>query len=456
MVNTSFIVLSLLLVPRLYCIHDQDFNMATQLEPVTSQKECKDTETGRHGNTANYDPKLDTILEHEVGYKEYLEGLDLVVSDKESRWVRSKIDLVVLPMFLITQMLQFLDKTALNYANLFDYQDALGLEDNQFNYLSAMLFAGYFFGQYPCGWLIGRFKAQRVFAISCALWSLMVILMTQARTYSSVLALRFIMGLFEAAVTPGLTLMTGWWYQRREIPLRQCIWYSSLGLGGIVGSYISMGISTLPEDSTPARWEILFYILGGVTMLWSIIIYIFLPDAPSNARFLNERQRIIAVKRVAANEMGIKNKEFNKKQALVAFYDPKMILIWIAIFAAAIPNGVLNSFSTIIIEDLGFSTTRTTELKSVGDAIQVISLMIGGAITLNVPNSRLFTATVANILCTTCAACMAYLPRSNTWGRLVSFWLVNSQSVGFTVSLITISSNMGGYTHRSMASAMIL
>jgi len=51
---------------------------------------------------------------------------------------------------------------------------------------------------------------------------------------------------------------------------------------------------------------------------------------------------------------------------------------------------------------------------------------------------------------------MAYLPRSNTWGRLVSFWLVNAQSVGFTVSLTTISSNMAGYTHRSLASALVL
>lgn len=70
--------------------------------------------------------------------------------------------------------------------------------------------------------------------------------------------------------------------------------------------------------------------------------------------------------------------------------------------------------------------------------------------------ARLITATAANILCTVTAGLMAYLPRSNTWGRLVSFWLVNSQSVGFTVSLTTISSNMAGYTHRSLASAMIL
>jgi len=126
----------------------------------------------------------------------------------------------------------------------------------------------------------------------------------------------------------------------------------------------------------------------------------------------------------------------------------------------------------------GFTTTKTTELKSVGDAVQIVALFIGGMITLNVRNcmspkdifepivrtsllthcqkARLLTATTANILCTVSAALLAYLPRSNTWGRLVCFWLTNAQSVGFTVSLTTISSNMAGYTHRSFASALIL
>ncbi|KAF5972279.1 hypothetical protein FBULB1_8804 [Fusarium bulbicola] len=377
--------------------------------------------------------------ENAVGYSEYLEARDIEFSDAEAKKLRWKLDLVILPMFLVTQALQFMDKTSLNYANLFGYQEALGLKGNQFNYLSAMVYAGYFFGQYPCGWLIGRFPAQKVMAISVFL----------------ALAVRFIMGVFEAAVTPGLTLMTGFWYTRREIPLRQCIWYSSLGWGGIVGSYISMGVSKLPVDLKPERWELIFFILGGATCLWAFVIWFFLPDSPSNARFLNHRERLIAVKRVASNETGIKNKAFDKDQVVLGFTDPKTLLLFTSVFAAAIPNGVVNSFSTIIIRDMGFSTTRTTQLKSVGDAVQIIGLIIGGSIILNVPNSRLLTATVANMLCTISAACMAYLPRDNTWGRLVCFWLVNTQSVGFTVSLTTISSNMAGYTHRSLASALV-
>ncbi|KFY95992.1 hypothetical protein V498_02976 [Pseudogymnoascus sp. VKM F-4517 (FW-2822)] len=253
----------------------------------------------------------------------------------------------------------------------------------------------------------------------------------------------------------GLTLMTGFWYTRREIPLRQCIWYSSLGWGGIVGSYMAMGISKLPVNMKPERWELIFYILCVVTCLWAFVVWFVLSDSPSNAIFLNHRERLIAVKCVSGNETGIKNKHFDKGQIVAGFTDPKTILIFISVFAAAIPNGVVNSFSTIIIRDMGFDITMTTKLKSVGDAVQIMSLLIGGIVILNVPNSRLLTATTANILCTVSAACMAYLPRSNTWGRLVAFWLVNSQSVGFTVALTTISSNMGGFTHRSLASALV-
>ncbi|MAD83206.1 MAG: hypothetical protein CL912_09585 [Deltaproteobacteria bacterium] len=55
----------------------------------------------------------------------------------QNKRVRWKIDLIILPIFLITQALQFMDKTALNYANLFGYKQALNLKGQQFNYLSA-------------------------------------------------------------------------------------------------------------------------------------------------------------------------------------------------------------------------------------------------------------------------------------------------------------------------------
>jgi MFS family permease len=331
-------------------------------------------------------PDDSSQIKTSVGYSEYVAGLDLEFTSSEERRARWKIDLVIIPTFLLTQAIQQMDRTALNYVNLFGYQQALGLYGNQFNFLSSTVYAGYFFGQYPSGWLIGRFPAQRVLSISIFAVGVLMILMTQCKNYSSAMAVRFFTGFFVGAVIPCLTLMTGFWYTRREIPLRQCIWFSGLGWGGIVDSYISMGISKLPDGTSPSKWQLVFFILGGVSCFWGIIVFFFLPDTPSSASFLTPRERILAVARVARNGTGIKNRHFDRKQAWLAFYDPKTVLLFIAVAASAIPNSVITSFSTVIIRDMGFTTTKTTALKSVGDAIQIITLFIGGTITLNIPN----------------------------------------------------------------------
>lgn len=71
-----------------------------------------------------------------------------------------------------------------------------------------------------------------------------------------------------------------------------------------------------------------------MTCIWAFVVWFLLPDSPSSAWFLNQRERLIAVKRVVSNETGIKNKSFDKKQAFVAFGDPKAVLLFISVFAA--------------------------------------------------------------------------------------------------------------------------
>lgn len=36
--------------------------------------------------------------------------------------------------------------------------------------------------------------------------------------------------------------MTGFWYTREESPLRQTIWYSAIGWGGMIGALMAAGI----------------------------------------------------------------------------------------------------------------------------------------------------------------------------------------------------------------------
>jgi hypothetical protein len=56
-----------------------------------------------------------------------------------------------------------------------------------------------------------------------------------------------------------------------------------------------------------------------------------LSDSLANSFFPNERERLIAVKRVAGNETEIQNEKFVPKQALVAFKDPKALLLFTSV-----------------------------------------------------------------------------------------------------------------------------
>lgn len=147
-------------------------------------------------------------------------------------------------------------------------------------------------------------------------------------------------GFFEAAVTPGLSLMTGFYYTRGEAPLRQTIWYGSVGWGGMIGSLMAAGIEKANASSlavpkwgasasspalpcaladvrfySPALYaELIFIVLGAITIAWGAVLYFFLADGPSNAFWLKPEQRTLAVARVAANGVGIKNKKFKPEQ----------------------------------------------------------------------------------------------------------------------------------------------
>lgn len=65
--------------------------------------------------------------------------------------------------------------------------------------------------------------------------------------------------------------------------------------------------------------------------------------------------------------------------------------------------------------------------------------------------------TIGNLVCVLGTALMSFLPftPANNWPRLVGFWLVNVQSVGFTIGLVMVSTNIGSYSKRIVTSSCI-
>ena len=88
-------------------------------------------------------------------------------------------------------------------------------------------------------------------------------------------------------------------------------------------------------------------------MFLGIVLFFFLADGPSSAKWLRKDDRPMAVARVAASGVGVKTTTFNWKHGIEALTDPKNWLLSIAMFGSSVPNGVLTSkFPSARCQDL--------------------------------------------------------------------------------------------------------
>lgn len=88
-------------------------------------------------------------------------------------------------------------------------------------------------------------------------------------------------------------------------------------------------------------FEAIFICFGALTIAVSILVLLFLPDTPAQARFLTKDERAQAVARVEANMTGIKNDKWKREQVMEALCDPNAWLLVIGYLASVIPNNGL-------------------------------------------------------------------------------------------------------------------
>ncbi|KAJ2984636.1 hypothetical protein NUW54_g10439 [Trametes sanguinea] len=395
----------------------------------------------------------------------------------------------------MAQGLSYLDKTALNYGNLYGMKQALHVSGGQFSWFaSSELYAlattfdtalkatcvqfssglGYLVGNYPDSWLLQHYPTGKVLAITTLIWATIVITTPACTNFAGTMVNRFFLGLLEAIVTPGMTLLTSIWYAQAEVPFRSLIWYSFNGWAGIFGGFVAYGIGHI-ENPEIALWKYIFLILGGMSVAFAVILWFFFPDSPVDARFLTSEEKVLAVKRVAEAKVGVKNTQFKWYQIQHALVDPKTWLLFIASIAAQIPNGIVSNFSTIIIkvtsrdwllrscrtliiiidsQGLGFTTLQSTLLDAASSGVQIASLLLAGWVCMRFKNMRVITMAAGNITCIIAAACLTYLPSDQKWNRLVAYWFTSFQSVGFSLSLVMISNNIGGFTKKTFTTAV--
>lgn len=114
------------------------------------------------------------------------------------------------------QGLNFLDKTSISYASIMGLEDGIHLVGDNYQWLGSMFYFGYIAFEYPANRLLQRLPIGKFSATMVIAWGLVLACFAGVKNFSGAVAIRFMLGVTESAVTPGFTLITSQWYTKRE------------------------------------------------------------------------------------------------------------------------------------------------------------------------------------------------------------------------------------------------
>ncbi|KAF2753786.1 membrane transporter [Pseudovirgaria hyperparasitica] len=377
-----------------------------------------------------------------------------------------RIDMFIMPIMCLVYGLNYLDKTTLSYASIMGLkqphsdnvlQSGIGISGTQYSWLSSLFYFGYLAWEYPTNRLIQRLPLGKYSAANIIIWGLVLSCFAAVNNFSGAIAIRFFLGVFEAAVTPGFALLTSQWYTKREQGLRVGIWFSFNGFAQIFGGLVAYGIAVGSErhGTVLEPWRIVFLLTGCLTIVMGIAFLIIMPDNQMNAWWLSKEDRVKALIRIKGNGQGVGNKHWKIYQFKEAFTDP---LTWAFVFLALvadIPNGGISNFFSQLIVGFGYTPQQSLLYGTPGGAVEVVALIACGYFGDKIGNRILLGC--SGLVCALLGMILIVaLPLDNNSGRLAGYYLTQASPTAFVALLSLIASNVAGYTKKTTVAAMYL
>lgn len=127
-----------------------------------------------------------------------------------SRWWR------LMPIIFITYSLAYLDRANYGFAAAAGINDDLGITKGTSSLIGALFFLGYFFFQVPGSIYAVRKSVRKLIFVCLILWGMCAALTGMVSNIPSLMAIRFVLGIVEAAVMPSMLIYISTWFTKAE------------------------------------------------------------------------------------------------------------------------------------------------------------------------------------------------------------------------------------------------
>jgi ACS family tartrate transporter-like MFS transporter len=212
------------------------------------------------------------------------------VSDVQRSTLHKIRNRCVVPL-LFAFVISYLDRVNVGFAAITANQD-LGLTARQYGWGAGLLFLGYSFFELPSNLALERFGARRWLARIMITWGLIGCAMALVQGPLSFYMLRFLLGVAEAGLFPGVLLYLTYWLPKRFRARYVGLFALGIPLSNVIGAPISGVIMDSTHGMLGLRnWQWLFILEAIPAVLLGIWVLAALADRPSEARWLTDAER---------------------------------------------------------------------------------------------------------------------------------------------------------------------
>ncbi|KAL9105670.1 MAG: hypothetical protein Q9227_009188 [Pyrenula ochraceoflavens] len=282
---------------------------------------------------------------------EAIDEIRTVPNHSAEHRVRHKLDWNVMPLFFVLYMLAFLDRSNIGNAEIAGMAKDLKLTGNRYSLLTMIFYISYV-----------------VFEFSLLFWKrfpphIVAAFVAGAQSWGGMMAIRFLLGAFEAAYAPGIIYLLSFFYLRREVGFRCGLFASAAPLASCFSGALAYGITH--GHSKLANWRLLLLVEGLATLIMIPFAYFFIPDSPDKAKFLDENEKAV-VRARAVRQTGVVDRvgRLDFKGLLLALVDPIAWLNALMYFGANVSYASLPLYLPTILTELGYSNINAQGLSA--------------------------------------------------------------------------------------------
>jgi ACS family tartrate transporter-like MFS transporter len=281
----------------------------------------------------------------------------------------------LLPLAILTYFLCYLDRINVGFAALTMNKD-LGLDAATYGMAAGAFFWGYFLFEVPSNIILEKVGARVWIARIMISWGILSGATAFAAGPWSFLTLRFLLGLAEAGLFPGMILFFTYWFPDEHRGRIFAGFTVALPLAVAAGAPLSTALLGLNGLGGLAGWKWMFVAEAVPTILVGIVFLFFVTDRPAQAHWLGDQERTWLI---ATLEQERRLIEASRKVSLwQSFWHPKVLILTLNYFGIVTASLGLLLFLPQMVKQLGFTNMQVGWLTMIPYICGAISMLVWG------------------------------------------------------------------------------